>query len=483
MVCVGGVIKICSGDTTALQTNKNQANNIINNNQQNNQTGQVNQNNNSNPSVILNLNGTQNNSQSVNNTQNSQTNTNSNTAQGSNGTGETYNQGGSSNTQTSNQTQSGELTYTSPFGFFFANNNGVKVSFPHWVRSNLLSLGAIKANNPVEYAMVKARADKNFVDAFIATVENKINRLHVYERVNKKANLYQYSVNASGKNLNISEWINARKNTLNYSLNIKTKKYSFREWINLNTETQKVNYGLNIETPKFKVNEWFNGTAVNYSYSLDIVRKPKFHNLQGITLGSARKEGNKVILTPNAYGQRGAFWSNEKVDLTKNFTVKAKLYLGNRPQGADGIAFVVQNSPQGKNALGMGGGGLGYRGIVNSFAVEFDTWRNPGEINGNHIGFDINGKGYREVPQSEVAIPLPQPLESGKEIPVTIKWNYLGGNRAKVEVEIFGNTYSYTLNNITKLFGGKEAYIGFTGATGGERNLQYVSNVKIKVGG
>ncbi len=210
------------------------------------------------------------------------------------------------------------------------------------------------------------------------------------------------------------------------------------------------------------------------------VEVPTVQNLEGKTVGSARMEGdNKVILTPNAYGQRGAFWSQNKVDLTKDFVLTANLYLGNRTRGADGIAFVIQNSEQGNNALGAGGGGLGYRGINNSFAVEFDTWRNPGEVNGNHLGFDINGKGVREVPTSERVYVLPQPLESGREIPVTFKWNYLGNNKARMTVEIFGNTYSYTINDITKIFGGKKAYVGFTAATGGERNLQYVSDIKL----
>ena len=342
-------------------------------------------------------------------------------------------------------------------------------------------MGAIKQTNPVAYALERAKAHKRFVDAFINEIGHRLRHLEVHERVDKNANLYQYSVVARGKGLKLNEWVQLQNDQLQYGLKIKTPKFKFDEWIAVNTQTQRVDYGVKIKTPKLEVKEWFSGTPTAYTYDLVVNRRHHAHRLEGVTIGSAHKEGDRIILTPNERGQRGAFWSNEKVDLTKNFTVKAKLYLGNRPQGADGIAFVIQNSPEGRNALGMGGGGLGYRGITNSFAVEFDTWRNPGEINGNHIGFDINGRGYREVPKSEVAIPLPQHLESGKEIPVTIKWNYLGNNRAKVNVEIFGQTYSYTLNNIEQLFGGKEAYIGFTGATGGERNLQYVSNPRIEI--
>ena len=45
--------------------------------------------------------------------------------------------------------------------------------------------------------------------------------------------------------------------------------------------------------------------------------------------------------------------------------------------GADGMAFVVQSSPMGAKAVGMGGGGLAYEGVSPSIAVEFDTFFNP----------------------------------------------------------------------------------------------------------
>lgn len=45
--------------------------------------------------------------------------------------------------------------------------------------------------------------------------------------------------------------------------------------------------------------------------------------------------------------------------------------------GGDGFAFVLQRDPNGTAALGAGGRGLGYEGIANSVAVEFDTWFNP----------------------------------------------------------------------------------------------------------
>lgn len=61
-------------------------------------------------------------------------------------------------------------------------------------------------------------------------------------------------------------------------------------------------------------------------------------------------------------------------------------------RGGDGFAFVVQNF--GEQTLGQGGGGLGYGGIPNAVAVEFDTWfdsnlRDPYE---NHLAVLTRGR-------------------------------------------------------------------------------------------
>lgn len=59
---------------------------------------------------------------------------------------------------------------------------------------------------------------------------------------------------------------------------------------------------------------------------------------------------------------------------------------------ADGFAFVVQNSS--KTALGTGSGGLGYSGIPNSLAVEFDTFQNqPWDPSANHVAVQSCGTG------------------------------------------------------------------------------------------
>ena len=66
-------------------------------------------------------------------------------------------------------------------------------------------------------------------------------------------------------------------------------------------------------------------------------------------------------------------------------------YTNCRSRGGDGLAFVVQN--QHPSALGASGQGLGYAGIKNSLAVEFDTFMNFDELDPyeNHISVQTRG--------------------------------------------------------------------------------------------
>mmetsp|Transcript_16351 Transcript_16351/g.21203 ORF Transcript_16351/g.21203 Transcript_16351/m.21203 type:complete len:505 (+) Transcript_16351:17-1531(+) len=56
--------------------------------------------------------------------------------------------------------------------------------------------------------------------------------------------------------------------------------------------------------------------------------------------------------------------------------------------GGDGFAFVVQYDDDTISAVGDSGRGMGYAGIKNSLAVEFDTWFNP-DVNHTATGVDL----------------------------------------------------------------------------------------------
>ena len=96
-------------------------------------------------------------------------------------------------------------------------------------------------------------------------------------------------------------------------------------------------------------------------------------------------------------------------------------------RGGDGFAFVVQN--YGPRALGLGGGNLGYGGISNAFAVEFDTWfdaelKDPYE---NHLAILTRGTGeLRAEHNNQLGICLDVPdLADGEGHSVRLQYDPL----------------------------------------------------------
>lgn len=115
--------------------------------------------------------------------------------------------------------------------------------------------------------------------------------------------------------------------------------------------------------------------------------------------GSARRLTDRVRLVPARGWQGGAAWFKTKQRVADGFECTFSFQVSepgsNRPfvPGADGIAFVLQNSSISEGARG---GGIGYEGIINSIAVEFDTYDNNPEgnpePNGNHVSVQTRGR-------------------------------------------------------------------------------------------
>ena len=92
--------------------------------------------------------------------------------------------------------------------------------------------------------------------------------------------------------------------------------------------------------------------------------------------------GDGLRLTDSVPDQTGAAWFRHKQRMDIGWTIEFKFRLWDRtkpcdvcqPAGAEGFAFVIQNSELGDRAIGEGSSGLGYKGIRNSIAFEFDTW-------------------------------------------------------------------------------------------------------------
>jgi hypothetical protein len=117
-----------------------------------------------------------------------------------------------------------------------------------------------------------------------------------------------------------------------------------------------------------------------------------YANFTGATglklVGNAAIVGDRLRLTPSSSNQRGAAWYVTSKQYVQDGFAATFVF---RPQGIDGFAFVIQN--WGPDVLGNLGLQLGYGGLANSLAVEFDAYKN-GDLqdpDANHISVQTRG--------------------------------------------------------------------------------------------
>ena len=152
--------------------------------------------------------------------------------------------------------------------------------------------------------------------------------------------------------------------------------------------------------------------------------------------------------------------SEERLDLPKPFSLTFEINLGANDAGGDGMAFVLHNDPNGKDALGATGGGLGAKGIVNGLAIEIDTYKNaddPSDIANDHTNLVDTDNGSLLSPVTNLGN-----IEDGAWHTVQLTWD--------------GTSLFYTFDGIhvttltanisaAYLGGSQFAWFGFTGAT------------------
>jgi hypothetical protein len=182
------------------------------------------------------------------------------------------------------------------------------------------------------------------------------------------------------------------------------------------------------------------------------------------------------ILTNDELNEVGAVWGSEPVDITSSFDISARLYFGTKEDGADGIAFVIQNAA-GDTSVGSDGGNLGFLDIGDYFAVDVDTYWNhnlDGEMKEDHVYISSKRGGFG----SSVAIAN---VEDGSWHTFRVTWN---AGTGALDVYLGGATVATaTVSSISdELANASTATFGFTAATGGYKNLQKICNVTIPEG-
>ncbi|KQY81609.1 MULTISPECIES: L-type lectin-domain containing protein [Roseateles] len=223
--------------------------------------------------------------------------------------------------------------------------------------------------------------------------------------------------------------------------------------------------------------------AAPQAHAALVIDYSSFTGACGSTLtcvGSAADTAAGELRVTPASGGAGAGYSTAAIALgagaTFSTTFQFRMSQAAGIDPADGFTFVLAKTNTG---LGGSGGGMGYYGVANSVAIEFDTFDNGETGASNHVGLDINGS----LASSPVSSPYGVSychlfdnsylndgcMSNGKVWTAFI--NYDGtSQKLNVSVQQEGlallqliTDYSLDIaSNLTV----NEAYVGFTAATG-----------------
>lgn len=208
-----------------------------------------------------------------------------------------------------------------------------------------------------------------------------------------------------------------------------------------------------------------------------------FSSTSGLALnGNAAATNGLLRLTPAALNQAGSAFYATPIELSNSTSFQTSFQFrahgGKGSGGADGLAFVLQNSISGATALGNRGGGLGYGNtgtgttgkIQTSLAIEFDTYKNAWDSSGNEVAVLRDGNIASHLAKVSPAIDL----NGGQLLTTWIDYNgdnnqlavYLSNSGVKPGSALL----SYTVDLPTIV--GNQMYVGFTAGTGGLTNNQ-----------
>ncbi len=219
-------------------------------------------------------------------------------------------------------------------------------------------------------------------------------------------------------------------------------------------------------------------TTANISDAIDLSALSK----NGVNYGSSAQAppiwtGTALQLT-NTTSETASAWLGTAIPVASAFTTTFRFQITPSSTGpiGDGFAFVIQGAQTGAATLGATGQGMyiGYDGIPNSIAIEFDTYQNGqyGDPTGAHIGIQSLGIQPNTPDHTNASANLGGPVQvsfaDGKVHTATITYDgssivsvYLDGSATPV----VSGTVTDGLNTFLGLNSGT-AYVGFTAATG-----------------
>jgi len=217
-----------------------------------------------------------------------------------------------------------------------------------------------------------------------------------------------------------------------------------------------------------------------------------FSSTAGMVLnGSAAQSGNVLRITPNLGGQAGTAWYQNRVPVSVGFSTTFAFQMG-PAGGADGMAFIIHDDPNGTAALAGTGGSMGWTSeplnpaltMQNLLVIELDPYNNGNffDPNDNHISVHLvptiptTPNGADEYYSIAQATP-PFDLNDGtvhimcvNYVPGTLDIFLDGSATPLISVPFDFATGATTVGGVTLpglTFNGGLAYAGFSGGTGG----------------
>jgi hypothetical protein len=222
----------------------------------------------------------------------------------------------------------------------------------------------------------------------------------------------------------------ATTNCFNFSLNTYGDRQGAADLFNEDSELELGETTVLISESNVVTNDATTSTQVNdelagFLNRRDTIKAPSLCNV-------------RVRLTPSGPSKTGAVWFTESVPVAQGFETQFTFQISdhsrqctlNKDQyftmihhtscsirGADGFAFVIQNSVNGTHSIGGRGGQMGFAGIENSLAIAFDTWQNQGQdsLSVDHISIQSKGKEPNDAYEAGLlGVPRPHNLADGQ---------------------------------------------------------------------
>ncbi len=262
-------------------------------------------------------------------------------------------------------------------------------------------------------------------------------------------------------------------------------------------------YSKDLATTKSAFQDTISGDADGFILELKPIIKDtcdetefnyfSFHGDEDIVnLANSSRYSNLIRLTKSEVSRIGAIWYKFPLPVKNGFETEFKFKISNGYNaemadsslpGADGIAFVIQNSDL--SAIGGNGGYIGYDPIPNSLAVEYDLFGNDekqievlNDPNGNHVavmsmGKEPNSSNHKSGAELGINQDIIELKSNNTYYYSKIDYNIDPGN---MRIYLTDNENDYgepvlVINNLDlvkllELKDGEWAYVGFTSATG-----------------